>query len=66
MKTKWIFIAVAFTALLSACSPVKGPDTDWAKEPLVEVQKAAEQGNADAQFRLGNMYIEGEGVAQGD
>ena len=28
--------------------------------------KAAEQGNADAQFSLGNMYAEGHGVPQDD
>ena len=64
MKTKWSFIAVALTALLSACSPVKEPDTDWRKEPFVDVQKAAEQGYAKAQHILGVKYIQGEGVPQ--
>ncbi len=34
------------------------------KEAAKWYRKAAEQGDADAQFRLGVMYHEGEGVSQ--
>ena len=37
---------------------------DWKNAPISEVQKAAEQGNVDAQSLLGAMYANGEGVAQ--
>ncbi len=39
---------------------------DWKNAPISEVQKAAEQGNADAQSLLGAMYEYGKGVAQDD
>ncbi|WP_413491362.1 tetratricopeptide repeat protein [Shewanella baltica] len=63
MKTKWIFIAVALTALLSV-TPAAVQAKDWTKVPLVEVQKAAEQGNAEAQLNLGFLYSFGEGVSR--
>ena len=39
---------------------------DWKNAPISEVQKAAEQGLAEAQIVLGLMYARGEGVAQDD
>ena len=33
---------------------------------LTNIRKAAEQGNADAQFNLGLMYNSGEGVPRND
>ena len=39
---------------------------DWKNAPISEVQKAAEQGDVDAQFNLGVMYEQGKGVAQDD
>ena len=39
---------------------------DWINAPISEVQKAAEQGDVDAQGRLGVMYLHGRGVAQDD
>ena len=39
---------------------------DWKNAPISEVQKAAEQGDADAQLLLGAMYEDGKGVAQDD
>ena len=33
---------------------------------VMSFKKAAEQGNAEAQFSLGNMYVEGHGVPQDD
>ena len=39
---------------------------DWKNAPISEVQKAAEQGDAMAQFNLGAMYFQGSGVAQDD
>ena len=37
---------------------------DWKNAPISEVQKAAEQGLAEAQIVLGAMYSHGRGVAQ--
>ena len=37
---------------------------DWNNAPISEVQKAAEQGLAEAQIVLGAMYFQGRGVAQ--
>ena len=39
---------------------------DWKNAPISEVQKAAEQGNVDAQSLLGLLYEYGTGVAQDD
>ena len=39
---------------------------DWKNAPISEVQKAAEQGDVDAQSLLGAMYALGKGVAQDD
>ncbi|MEH8261428.1 tetratricopeptide repeat protein, partial [Aeromonas veronii] len=39
---------------------------DWKNAPISEVQKAAEQGLAEAQLVLGVMYFGGRGVAQDD
>ena len=39
---------------------------DWKNAPISEVQKAAEQGLAEAQIVLGVMYLYGRGVAQDD
>ena len=41
----------------------------WAQaqpSPLEETRRSAEQGDAEAQFSLGRMYDEGEGVAEDD
>jgi len=40
-------------------------DEDYANAAM-SFKKAAEQGNAEAQFSLGNMYAEGHGVPQDD
>ena len=39
---------------------------DWENAPISEVQKAAEQSDEKAQFLLGSMYANGEGVMQDD
>ena len=39
---------------------------DWKNAPISEVQKAAEQGLAEAQIVLAAMYANGEGVMQDD
>ncbi|MGI2081669.1 tetratricopeptide repeat protein [Shewanella putrefaciens] len=61
MKMKWMLLSVALTAPLTVATVQA---KDWTQEPLVVVQKAAEQGNAGAQFRLGVMYSKGEGVPE--
>ena len=38
--------------------------THFNKDDLLSVLKSAEEGNADAQFILGKMYMNGKGVAQ--
>ena len=37
-----------------------------AAEPLTELRRRADQGDAEAQFNLGFMYDNGEGVPQDD
>ena len=39
---------------------------DWKNAPISEVQKAAEQGLAEAQIVLAAMYANGEGVMRDD
>ena len=60
-------------AVLLACLPLLGPiHTAGAGEVMAGVtanwvekaQRDAEDGNADAQFKLGVMYYEGDGVPQ--
>ncbi|MGL5225819.1 MAG: tetratricopeptide repeat protein [Aeromonas sp.] len=63
MPIKPLLLALAIGALLG-CKPSTQVHTDWSQAPLTEVQHAAEQGNAAAQFNLGVMYAEGQGVAQ--
>jgi len=61
MKTKWKFIAIAFTTLLNV-TPVQAKE---GMESLFEEQKkAAEQGDVLSQFILGDMYYQGRGVPQ--
>lgn len=49
-------------ALLALIQPLQAKD--WPKEPLADVQQAAERGDADAQFSLGFRYDNGLGVPQ--
>ena len=50
--------------VVAACWGPTLQANDWKNAPISEVQKAAEQGDAMAQFNLGVMYTNGEGVAQ--
>ena len=52
--------------VVAACWGPTLQANDWKNAPISEVQKAAEQGDADAQFMLGISYVQGKGVAQGD
>jgi hypothetical protein len=44
-------------------SPASGPQSD-PDEAITRYRKAAEQGSADAQFRLGTIYYFGQGIPQ--
>ena len=50
--------------VVAACWGPTLQANDWKNAPISEVQKAAEQGDAMAQFNLGVMYNTGSGVAQ--
>jgi len=50
--------------VIGACwgAPLQAKDwMEWNGAPLTEVQKAAEQGDTDAQFNLGVRYSKAEG-----
>ena len=61
MNIKPLLLALAIGVV-----PMASDAKDWSKEPLVAVQQAAKQGNADAQLTLGMMYSGGIEVAQDD
>ena len=61
MKVIWR-IELVLLALLALIQPLQAKD--WPKEPLADVQQAAERGDADAQFSLGFRYDNGLGVPQ--
>ncbi|MGL5292245.1 MAG: tetratricopeptide repeat protein, partial [Aeromonas sp.] len=48
----------------SVTDSVIDPVTNWSKEPIAVVHKAATAGYADAQSALGGMYRFGKGVKQ--
>ena len=50
--------------VVAACWGPTLQANDWKNAPISEVQKAAEQGNVDAQYNLGVKYEYGKGVAQ--
>ena len=56
---KWLAAALIALGLNQAVWAANVPD-------FRETLQAAEQGNAEAQFNLGNMYREGRGVRQDD
>lgn len=60
-----IFTLLAMTliaTLLSACA--KEPPSRPEDRTIRQLEEMAEQGNADAQNRLGGLYYKGEGVTQ--
>lgn len=59
MKKTMLVLLVA--GLCFGCKP---GEAEWEKAPLNLVSQAAEQGNAQAQLVLGNMYDQGQGVDQ--
>ena len=63
MKVIWS-IELVLLALLTLIQPLQAQD--WSKAPPAAVQKAAEQGDAGAQFVLGAMYEHGQGVPKDD
>ena len=53
-------LALAVLALTLIAPWVLGQDPD----PITEIRRQAEQGDPEAQYNLGNMYFNGEGVPQ--
>ncbi len=61
------FIGVILTllsALLSTCGAQVAPQSS--PQPFAELQRAAEAGDAEAQFRLGRAYEDGDGAPKND
>ena len=55
--------------LLAACcssTAVVAQDVSLTTDQVAAINQLAEQGDANAQFILGNMYLKGEGVAKKD
>ncbi|MGL6175773.1 MAG: tetratricopeptide repeat protein [Vibrionaceae bacterium] len=50
--------------LAISCFATASHATTWSEKPLAEVQRAAEQGDAAAQYNLGLMYHYGEEIAR--
>ena len=61
MKRILITFSLSLSLLIGSISTCYGQD-----EELRRLELAAEQGNADAQYSLGYMYVNGEGVTQND
>ena len=61
MKRILITFSLSLSLLIGSISICYGQD-----EELRRLELAAEQGNADAQYSLGYMYVNGEGVTQND
>ena len=58
LKIRWILTCAAAVFLL-AVTPASAQDYEATRD-------AAEQGDADAQYNLGAMYVTGRGVPQDD
>ena len=55
------FHVVCLALLVSLCAPCAGV---WAATNVLSLRQVAEQGDAAAQFNMGNKYREGRGVPQ--
>lgn len=71
----WVISGLVFFALFSNGQPAAADEADECRELLAQVQyeralpkckKAAEEGDASAQYYLGVMYNKGKGVIQDD
>ena len=58
--------SIALAVVLVGISALAPTPRLHAQQTLDELRVLAEQGDADAQFNLGVMYADGEGVAQDD
>jgi len=67
MRTGFLPIIAMFLVVLRSMSAFadQAPYSP-AKNDVVEMQAAAEQGDANAQLRLGVLYLDGKGVPQDD
>ena len=63
MNIKQLLPALLIGSLFG-CSPTSLPSTDWSKEPLADVQQAAEMGDTKAQLQLEMRYSLEQGVPQ--
>lgn len=61
-----IFVALAFISLQAHAEDVSTATRNAASETFEQAKKAAEQGNALAQYSLGLHYVDGRGVAKDD
>ncbi|MFZ3063902.1 MAG: tetratricopeptide repeat-containing serine protease family protein [Nitrospirota bacterium] len=66
-----LFLILMFIAMLGACSESSSPPSKQeaaspAEKHLAQLQKEADSGNAEAQYKLGVMYEKGEGVPKDD
>jgi TPR repeat protein len=61
MRLMMLLAVCCSTAVLAQCSSPKGDDSH-----VRELRQKAEQGDADAQYELGWMYDNGEGVPEND
>ena len=59
-RVRWIAAAIVFTAFILAATVLLAQDN------AELTRQAAEQGDAEAQYNLGRMYANGEGVPQDD
>ncbi len=62
-----LFLILLFVAAVGACSETSPPSSKQEATPspekrLMELQKQADSGDAEAQYNLGLMYSEGDGV----
>lgn len=62
-----LFLTLMFVVMVGACSESSPPSTKQEAAPsaeklLAQLQKQADSGDAEAQYKLGVMYYKGEGV----
>ena len=66
MTRRRLSVALVVLVLLVGCSPAETPETGTTNTELESLRQRAEQGDASAQFSLGNAYNNGQGVPQDD
>lgn len=64
LKTLTLIMAVVIGFICNAQSPQSSNERENTDRNFAEIYKAAEQGDAEAQYNLGLFYYKGNGVAQ--